>query len=146
MIKVTINNVKYEFDSIEEAEKAFPDINKDMNDIFDETDKVFSAMDDVFDRVGEVFKKYRNVKVIKSKKTKRPDKPKPNIKVPPQKPIKKTCECICGCERFVIEGNICEVCKGPNKNKRIDIKALLKDPMKKARMIADAVRTARFFK
>lgn len=58
----------------------------------------------------------------------------------------KKCECICGCEKPVTKGQICSTCKGPDKNKRIDIKALLRDPIKKARMIADAVRTSRFFK
>jgi len=98
---VTVNDETYEFDSIEEAHKAFPafiDLEEDMNKVFDETDKVFSAMDDVFDRVGEVFKKYRKVKI--KKKT----------------------------------------------NRRVDIKALLKDPIKKAKLIANAVRSSRFFK
>lgn len=139
MVKVTINDVKYEFDSIEEAEKTFPDINTDMNDIFDETDRVFQKVDETFKKVDLMFKKIR--------KAKRPITLKPNIKVPPQKPKKKeTCGCICECNRPVEDGDkLCKVCQG-KPNKRVDIKALLKDPIAKAKMIVDAVKAARFFK
>lgn len=85
-IKVTIDDVTYEFDSIEEAEEAFPNINRDMNAVFDKTDRAFELVDEAFDMVDDVFKSLR-----KFKRLKRPDKPKssttdkPNIKVPPEK-------------------------------------------------------------
>ena len=138
-IKVTINNVEYEFDSIEEAEKAFPNINKKMDDVFDKTDQAFEMVDEAFRMVDGLFESMR--------KPKRPITPKPNIKVPPQKPKPiKTCGCICDCNRPVEnDDKLCKICQG-KPNKRVDIKALLKDPIEKAKMIANAVRTSRFFK
>jgi hypothetical protein len=60
-IKITINNTKYEFDSMEEAKKVFPNIDKDINEIYKYTDKAFIMVDEAFDMMDTAFKKFKKI-------------------------------------------------------------------------------------
>jgi hypothetical protein len=60
--------------------------------------------------------------------------------------IKETCGCACECNRPVEDNDkLCPACQG-RPNKRVDIKTILAIPEKKAWLIAQAVKAARFFK